>query len=82
VVQLLQHNSALKIIKTIIDLCRNLNLECVIEGVETEAEMHKLTQIRARYIQGYLFSKPMPADQVLPWLQREADRVRTNRVTA
>lgn len=72
VVQLLQHSSALKIIKTIIDLCRNLNLECVIEGVETEAEMHKLMQVRARYIQGYLFSRPLPADQVLPWLDNEA----------
>ena len=74
VVQLLQHGSALKIIKTIIDLCRNLNLDCVIEGVETQAEMNKLAQIRARYIQGYLFSKPMLAEQVLPYLQTEAAR--------
>ncbi len=75
VVQLLEHNSALKIIKTIIDLCRNLNLDCVIEGVETQAEMNKLAQIRARYIQGYLFSKPMLAEQVLPYLQTETSRI-------
>ena len=75
VVQLLQHGSALKIIKTIIDLCRNLNLDCVIEGVETQAEMNKLAQIRARYIQGYLFSKPMLAEQVLPYLQHETSRI-------
>jgi len=77
VVQLLQHSSALKIIKTIIDLCRNLNLDCVIEGVETQTEMNKLAQIRARYIQGYLFSKPMLAEQVLPWLHDEAARGQT-----
>ncbi|ESQ86439.1 hypothetical protein ABENE_18600 [Asticcacaulis benevestitus DSM 16100 = ATCC BAA-896] len=75
VVQLLQHGSALKIIKTIIDLCRNLNLDCVIEGVETQAEMNKLAQIRARYIQGYLFSKPMLAEQVLPYLENETSRM-------
>ena len=75
VVQLLEHGSALKIIKTIIDLCRNLNLDCVIEGVETQAEMNKLAQIRARYIQGYLFSKPMLAEQVLPYLRTEAARI-------
>ncbi len=74
VVQLLQHGSALKIIKTIIDLCRNLNLDCVIEGVETQAEMNKLAQIRARYIQGYLFSRPMLAEQVLPYLRTETAR--------
>ena len=78
VVQLLQHNSALKIIKTIIDLCRNLNLDCVIEGVETQSEMNKLAQIRARYIQGYLFSKPMLAEQVGLYLQ--AERARSQRV--
>ncbi|MGA9658769.1 MAG: EAL domain-containing protein [Asticcacaulis sp.] len=75
VVQLLKHGSALKIIKTIIDLCRNLNLECVIEGVETQGEMNKLAQIRARYVQGYLFSKPMLAEQVLPYLSHEAERI-------
>lgn len=75
VVQLVKHSSALKIIKTIIDLCRNLNLECVIEGVETQAEMTKLAQVRARYIQGYLFARPMPADEVLPFLANETDRL-------
>jgi len=75
VVQLLEHGSALKIIKTIIDLCRNLNLDCVVEGVETQAEMNKLAQIRARYIQGYLFSKPMPAEQVHAYLRNEAARI-------
>jgi diguanylate cyclase (GGDEF)-like protein len=75
VVQLLEHGSALKIIKTIIDLCRNLNLDCVIEGVETQAEMNKLAQIRARYIQGYLFSKPMPAEQVHTYLRNETARI-------
>ncbi len=72
VVQLVKHSSALKIIQTIIDLCKNLNLECVIEGVETQAEMAKLTQVNARYIQGYLFARPMPAADVLPFLADEA----------
>ncbi|MGZ3304975.1 MAG: putative bifunctional diguanylate cyclase/phosphodiesterase [Asticcacaulis sp.] len=75
VVQLVQHGSALKIIKTIIDLCRNLNLDCVIEGVETQAEMNKLAQVKARYIQGYLFARPMPGDDVVPWLEAEAARL-------
>jgi diguanylate cyclase (GGDEF)-like protein len=75
VVQLVKHSSALKIIKTIIDLCRNLNLECVIEGVETQAEMAKLLQVKARYIQGYLFARPMAAEEVLPFLAEEGSRL-------
>ena len=75
VVQLVKHSSALKIIKTIIDLCRNLNLDCVIEGVETQAEMAKLSQVRARYIQGYLFARPMATEDVLPFLADERGRL-------
>ena len=75
VIQLLKHDSAQKIIKTIIDLCRNLNLDCVIEGVETQAELAKLRQVRARYIQGYLFSKPILADDVLAYMAAETMRL-------
>jgi len=75
VTQLVKHSSALKIIKTIIELCRNLNLECVIEGVETQAEMNKLVQVKARYIQGYLFARPMPGDEVLAFLADEGGRL-------
>ncbi len=72
--QLVKHGSAVKIIQTIIDLCRNLHLDCVIEGVETERELAQLLQVKARYIQGYLFARPMPAAQIPDYLAREAAR--------
>ena len=75
VVQLVKHGTTLKIIKTIIDLCRNLNLDCVIEGVETQDELNSLRQIRARYIQGYVYSRPMPADEVTNYLAAEGARL-------
>jgi predicted signal transduction protein with EAL and GGDEF domain len=74
VTQLVKHGSAVKIIKTIVDLCRNLHLDCVIEGVETQAEMVKLAPVKARYIQGYLFARPMPADAVIAYLDDEDSR--------
>lgn len=75
VVQLVSHPSALKIVKTIIDLARNLNLDCVIEGVETETELDRLRQARVRYVQGYLYARPMSADAVVGWLRDEARRL-------
>ena len=75
VVQLVSHPSAIQIVKTIIELARNLNLDCVIEGVETRDEMDKLRQVRARYVQGYLFSKPLPAADVSTWLAAERTRI-------
>jgi EAL domain-containing protein (putative c-di-GMP-specific phosphodiesterase class I) len=44
------------------DLCRNLGLECVVEGVETESQCEMLTALGCRVMQGYLFGKPMPAE--------------------
>ena len=75
VTQLVKHGSAVKIIKTIVDLCRNLHLDCVIEGVETAAELAKLAPVRARYIQGYLFARPMSADAVMDYLDDENSRM-------
>ncbi|MDC7684929.1 EAL domain-containing protein [Asticcacaulis sp. BYS171W] len=71
VTQLLKHDSAQKIIKTIIDLCGNLSLDHVIEGVETEAELKRLREVGARYIQGYYFARPMRAEDIAGYLNRE-----------
>ena len=71
VTQLVKHGSAVKIIKTIIDLCRNLHLDCVVEGVETEAELVQLLQVKARYIQGYLFARPMSEADIAGYLASE-----------
>lgn len=52
-----------KIVRTIIDLCNNLDLYCIIEGVETDSQLEAIKQIGGRYVQGYYFSRPMlPAD--------------------
>ena len=52
------------IVKTTIDLCRNLGVSCVVEGVETESQLAALQSLGARYFQGYLFGRPAPAAQI------------------
>lgn len=54
-----QSAASREIVAGVITLCRNLNLKCVLEGVETESEMAALTPLRPQIIQGYLFGKPM-----------------------
>lgn len=49
------------IIRTVVDLCRNLELACIVEGVETEEQLHVLQRLGCRLMQGYFFSKPLPA---------------------
>ena len=47
------------IVQTIVDLCNNLNLDCIVEGVETQEQLSILKAMGCRYIQGYYFSKPL-----------------------
>ncbi|MBJ3785191.1 putative bifunctional diguanylate cyclase/phosphodiesterase [Devosia sediminis] len=59
------------IVKTMIDLCRNLGISCVFEGIETEEQLRALVALGGSVMQGYLFGRPMTADQVADYLKRE-----------
>jgi len=65
---LLDDPTAAKIIRTLINLSRSLDMECVVEGVETPCQLEVLEEFGARYIQGYLFAKPMPIESVPDYL--------------
>ncbi len=60
-------SEAESIVETIIMLGQKLNMKTVAEGVETAACQKKLTALGCDQAQGYLFSRPMPADEVFPW---------------
>ncbi|MFC0573481.1 putative bifunctional diguanylate cyclase/phosphodiesterase [Paraburkholderia solisilvae] len=63
--------TARAIVKSIVELCENLGLACVIEGVETRAQANALRELGATVMQGHLFGKPVPAGQVLDTYVRE-----------
>ena len=56
------------IVRSLIDLGRNLGLQVVAEGVETEAIWNELARLGCDYAQGFYMSRPMPADQLSRWL--------------
>ena len=62
------------IVKTIIDLCRNLKLACVIEGMETREQADLLLALGGTLMQGYYFGRDMPADEALAFLAEVAAR--------
>ncbi len=60
----IQHEDDQRVIETaIVTLARGLNLEVLAEGVETETQLKALKRIGCHYIQGFLFSKPLPPDE-------------------
>jgi EAL domain-containing protein (putative c-di-GMP-specific phosphodiesterase class I) len=56
---------AAAIVRTILDLARDLGLRVVAEGVETADQRAALTALGCTAAQGFHFSKPMAAENVL-----------------
>jgi diguanylate cyclase len=57
------------IVRSIIELARNLRLETVAEGVEDERVCERLVRLGCDYAQGFAIARPMPADAMLRWLR-------------
>ena len=56
------------IVKSVIDMCRNLKIACIVEGMETEAQVSILRGLGGNMMQGYFFGRPMPAADVVMFL--------------
>ena len=56
------------IVRSTIDLARNLGLEVVAEGVENAATLEHLAALGCDLAQGYYLSPPLPADGLRDWL--------------
>lgn len=52
------------LVKAVVDLAHNLGVATVAEGVENEVQKAKIHELGCTYGQGYLFSRPLTADQV------------------
>ena len=62
------------IVRTISTLARNLGMEVIAEGIETEEQYQQLRLLGCEYGQGYLFSQPVNDEAVLPLLVQDARR--------
>ncbi|EOU1580164.1 EAL domain-containing protein [Clostridium perfringens] len=66
--QAIKGEKYLKILKSIIDICHILKLPVFAEGVENIEQLNILRNLNVDYIQGFLFAKPLPEDEVLKLL--------------
>lgn len=53
-----------KIVNNIKNIAHLLNMETVIEGVETEEQFKNLISVGCEYFQGYYFSRPLPISEI------------------
>lgn len=61
-----------KIVKSLLALSRDMELECVVEGVETPAELATLESLGATLVQGYIFAPPLKERDVVEFLSVQA----------
>lgn len=74
-----QSAEALAISQAVLAVAHNLGLKVVAEGVETESQLNLLTRNHCDEIQGFYFSRPLPAEQCVAFL-REDRRLQTGEI--
>lgn len=65
---IIYHSNQGIMVKTIIDMGLNLNFAVIAEGIETDEQLHFLKENECNIGQGYLFSKPITAEQMDEYL--------------
>lgn len=58
-----ENEKAKKVISSIIHMAKELEMEVLAEGVETKEELKLLQSLNCDFVQGFLFDKPLPAEE-------------------
>ncbi|MCJ8302049.1 EAL domain-containing protein [Shewanella sp.] len=69
---MLERESDAKLIKAIVMMGQSLELKLVAEGIETHAQWQMLQALGCDFGQGYLFSHPLPAQELESYLHQQA----------
>ncbi len=68
--ELCSNPQASDLVKSMLGIAQNLGMQVVAEGIETVEQQEQLRELGCGYGQGYLFSKPLPAEQALALLRK------------
>ncbi len=60
------------IVHAIVELALAMDLSCVAEGVETAAQLDVVVGLGCEVVQGFVFSRPLGADDLTRWLERHS----------
>ena len=58
------------LVEAILRMAETLALDTIAEGVEFEEQAERLAALGSEYVQGYLYSPPLPAAEIPEFLRR------------
>jgi len=67
IIRMMQHERHRAVVIAAISLAHSLGMKVIAEGVETADQAKAVIELGCDEIQGYFFSKPLPADELLRW---------------
>lgn len=68
-----QHNPKMRVvIKNTVAMLKDINMEIVVEGIETQEMLDFFAGLKCDFIQGYFFSKPLPKPEFINFLKSQA----------
>jgi EAL domain-containing protein (putative c-di-GMP-specific phosphodiesterase class I) len=73
IAQLSESDVNSRVIEAIVALGKAMKLEVVAEGVETDQQYAIVRRLSCDLVQGYFIARPMPADQLLTWIEGHED---------
>ena len=62
-----EHGAHAPLVDALLAMARSLSLNTVAEGVESDLQLQYLRSRGATQVQGFLFSRPLPLEELLPW---------------
>lgn len=57
------------VVESIVELARKLGIETVAEGIEAPEQVDFLRSIGCDLVQGYVYARPMPAEELEAWMR-------------
>jgi EAL domain-containing protein (putative c-di-GMP-specific phosphodiesterase class I) len=78
IIRMTESREGFEIVRVIASMAKILGRDVVAEGVEEQAQVSILRDLGVEFIQGYVYSKPLPAAEASAfldkWRQKERDR--------
>ena len=74
IAQIETEQNAGAIVHALVDMCKNLQVDCIVEGVETRDQLDILQELGVEFIQGYYYSKPLSGPDALSFVSQNQER--------